>query len=87
MGKWEYLTLRIRYDRKKHKNWVLEYADKPPLVGLQAILEAHGSRGWELVSLNPERFQAFAGFGKWYIEPRAYRATFKRPGEGPSRIS
>ena len=81
MGKWEHLTVSISYDRKKHKNWVVEYAEKPPLVGLQAILKAYGSRGWELVSLNPERLQVFAGFGKWTVEPRVYRATFKRPVE------
>jgi hypothetical protein len=81
MGQWECLTVRINYDWKKHRNWVVEYAEKPPLVGLQAILEAYGSHGWELVSLNPEYFQAFAGLGKWHIEPRVYRATFKRPVE------
>ena len=84
MGQWEHFTIRIKYDKKKHKNWVVEYADKPPLVGLSAILEAYGSHGWELVSLNPERFQAFPGFGIWHIEPRAYRATFKRPVEEQS---
>ena len=78
MGKWKYLTLYINYDKKKHKDWVVEYAERPPLVGLQAILEAYGSDGWELVSLNPVQFQAFAGFGKWHVEPAAYRATFKR---------
>jgi hypothetical protein len=81
MGTWEHLTVSISYDRKTHKNWVVEYAENPPLVGLQAILKAYGSRGWELISLNPERFQVFAGFGKWIVEPRVYRATFKRPAE------
>jgi hypothetical protein len=82
MGQWEYRTIRIRYDRKEHKNWVVERTGKPPLVGLQAVLDAYGSRGWDLVSLGPERFQAYAGFAKWIIEPAAYRATFKRPAEG-----
>ena len=80
MTKWEYRTIRVDYD-KKHKNWVVEYAESPPLIGLQAILEAHGSRGWELVSLEAEHFQIFPGFGKWYMEPAAYRATFKRSVE------
>ena len=78
MKNWEYLTIHIRYD-KKRKNWVVEYAGKPPLVGLQEMLEAHGSQGWELVSLTPEHFEAAPGFGKWYVDPAAYRATFKRP--------
>ena len=79
--RWEYRTISINYDKKKHKNWVVEYDEKPALVGLQAILEAYGARGWELVALNPDHLQAFPGFGKWYIEPAVYRATFKRPAE------
>jgi len=50
MEKWEYCTIRIGYDKKKHKNWVVD-AEKAPLVGLSAILETYGSRGWELVTL------------------------------------
>jgi hypothetical protein len=84
MGEWEHLTVGINYDKKKHKNWVVKRAGEPPLVGLQVILETYGSRGWELVSLNPERFLASVGFAEWHIEPRAYRATFKRPAEGRS---
>ena len=84
MARWEYRTVWISYDKKQHKNWVVEYAEKPPLVGLNAILEEYGSRGWELVCLNPERFSAFPGFGTWHIEPQAYRATFKRPVEPQS---
>jgi hypothetical protein len=77
-ARWEYRTISITYDRRKQKDWVAEYAERPPLVGFNAILEAYGSRGWELISLNLERLQAFAGFGGWHIEPRAYRATFRR---------
>ena len=84
MGKWEHLTVGIRYGNKKHKNWVIKHAGEPPLVGLQAILETYGSRGWELVGLNLERFQAVAGFGTWHIEPQVYRAAFKRPVEDRS---
>ena len=61
--------------------WVIRYKSKPPLVGLQAILEAHGEVGWELVSLDLERSEAVAGIGKWAIEPITYRVTFKRPKE------
>ena len=84
MGKWEYHTIRIRYDKKEHKNWVVEFAEKPSLVGLDAILNAYGAAGWELISLDPERLEAYPGFGKWSIEPGGYRATFKRPAGGPS---
>jgi hypothetical protein len=79
---WEYCTVSITYDRRKQKDWVAEYPERPPLVGFKAILEAYGSRGWELMSLNLERLQAVAGFGEWHIEPRAYRAVFRRPVEG-----
>jgi hypothetical protein len=81
MTKWAYLTVRIRYDGKKHKNWILEYPDRPPLVGMQGILEAHGADGWELVSLAPEDQKAYAAFGGWCVEPTTYRATFKRSSE------
>ena len=45
MTEWEYRKFKIKYDKKQHKNWVVERAEKPTLVGLQAILEAHGSQG------------------------------------------
>ncbi len=81
MAEWEYLTVRIRYDKKRHKDWVVKYAENPPLVGLDAILGTYGSRGWELLCLNPEGFAAYPGFGTWQIRPRIYRATFKRSVE------
>ena len=80
MTRWEYSTFSIHY-QKKLKNWEVEYTNKPPLVGLQAILEVYGAEGWELVSLLPERSQAYAGFGAWHIEPEILRATFKRPAQ------
>jgi hypothetical protein len=83
-AKWEYRTISIAYDGQKQKDWVLEYRERPPLVGLQAILDAYGSRGWELMTLNPERLRAVAGFGEWHFEPRSYRATFRRPVENPA---
>ena len=78
MTEWEYRTFKIEYDKKQHKNWVVERAEKPPLVGLQAILEAHGSRDWELVSLDAEHYEISVGFGKYFMDPTVYRATFKR---------
>ena len=83
MVKWEYLTLSIEYDRKTHKNWVVEFAGRPPLVGLQEILQAYGADGWELVGLAPDRMQAFPAWGRWDVEPQTYRATFKRPVQAP----
>ena len=82
MSKWQHLTIIINYEKKKHKDYVLEFTGKAPLVGLATILEAYGSDGWELVSLNPDHLEAYPGFGKWQIDPAAYRATFKRPVEG-----
>jgi hypothetical protein len=78
-ARWEYRTISITYDRRKEKDWVAERAERPLLVGFKAILEAYGSRGWELTSLNLERLQAVPEIGGWHIEPRAYRATFRRP--------
>ena len=78
MTEWEYRTFKIEYDKKQYKNWVVEHAGKPPLVGLQAILEEHGSRDWELVSLEAEHYEISVGFGKYFMDPTVYRATFKR---------
>jgi hypothetical protein len=78
MTEWEYRTFKIEYDKKQYKNWVVERAEKPPLVGLQVILEEHGSRDWELVSLEAEHYEISVGFGKYFMDPTAYRATFKR---------
>ena len=79
MADWEYRTVVIDYDGKKHKTWVLEYPGKPSMIGMQAILETHGSQGWELVSLQAEHSEIFIGFGKYFMDPVSYRATFKRP--------
>jgi hypothetical protein len=81
MDQWEYVTISIVY-AKKHKDWVLEYVEHPPLVGLDEILATYGDEGWELVSLQPDRQEAAPGFGKWYIDTVAYRAAFKRPKSG-----
>ncbi|HUT14635.1 MAG TPA: hypothetical protein VMY98_00120 [Anaerolineae bacterium] len=83
MEKWEYRTFNVAYD-KRYKNWVADDAPDAPLVGLPAILNCHGSRGWELVDLTADHLQAVAGFGKWHIEPASYRATFKRRGKDRS---
>ena len=83
MTKWLYRTVHIPYS-KKHKTWALTYADRESLVGLQAILDAYGEAGWELVHLVPEHYRAYPGFGQWHLEPEAYRATFRRAGENES---
>jgi hypothetical protein len=75
--KWEYLALSIEYD-KKQKDWAIHPSGKPPVVGLQAVLNEYGSQGWELVSLQAEYLETYPGFGKWSSETQAYRATFKR---------
>jgi hypothetical protein len=81
MARWEYHTLSVAYDRKEHKDWVVRRRRGEVLVGLAAILESYGSDGWELVSLQPDRFVADVGFARYHIDPVAYRATFKRASE------
>ena len=78
MAKWEYCTIRINYDRKKLRDWLVERPQGPPLVGLQAILESYGSGGWELVNLSAERLEAYPTFARWHLSTTSYRATFKR---------
>lgn len=77
MSEWQYQTILIKYD-KKEKNWVTKYSGKPTPVGIEAILNFLGNEGWELVNLTSEHLQAYPGFGKWFVEPEVYRATFKR---------
>lgn len=79
MNKWDYVTLHITYDKKKHKNWIVGYNSGKTLVGLSTILETYGAQGWELVTLIPDHLEAYPGFGQWNIAPQTYRATFKRP--------
>ncbi|MGD2147625.1 MAG: hypothetical protein PVH41_13100 [Anaerolineae bacterium] len=80
-ARWEYCTVCITREGRKQKDWVARGQDGAGLVGFSTILEAYGTRGWELMSLNLERSSAAAGLGEWRIEPRAYRATFGRPVE------
>jgi len=76
--RWEYLTILITYDTRKKKDWVVKFVNQPPIVGMQRILERYCADGWELVTLNLERYRAAVGFAEYIFEPRAYRATFKR---------
>ena len=80
MAGWLYRTVRIIYDHKRRKDWILQGREET-LVGMQTILDAHGAEGWELVTLAPEASELTPGFGKWYHDPSVYRATFKRPAE------
>jgi len=80
MTAWDYRTINLTYD-KKQKTWVAGDTEKTP-TGIQTTLDAYGAQGWELVSLTPERFQAYPDWGAWYIEPVRYRVTFKKPQEG-----
>lgn len=80
MAAWEYRTISLNYN-KKRKTWVAGDIEEAP-TGIQAILDAYGAQGWELVSLTPERFQAYPDWGMWGIEPVRYRGTFKKPQEG-----
>jgi hypothetical protein len=65
-----------------HHDWVVRREDGSVLVGLDASLAAYGAEGWELVGLNPDGFRAYRGFEEWDLEPRLYRATFKRAAQG-----
>lgn len=77
MDKWEYLTYYIKYDAIKHKNWILEFTDAPPITGLNNILDKYGEQGWELVNLVPEYLDALQW--QWAsTEVKGFRAVFKR---------
>jgi hypothetical protein len=75
---WEHLTFEIRYD-KRRKAWVAAPPGPESAEGVSDILDACGREGWELAAFQVERQQLHAGIlGSWYMEPEAYRATFKR---------
>lgn len=81
--RWEYLTVVIQYDGKKHKDWVVSFTDGSTLVGLQVVLRTYGAQGWELIGMIPERLDVSAVFGGWNVDVAMYRATFKRPVSRP----
>ena len=41
MASWQYRTLRIAYDQKRHKDWILQGRDET-LVGMPMVTEAAG---------------------------------------------
>ncbi len=57
--------------------WSIQFADGQALEGIDQVLDEYGSRGWELVSLQPQSWGTEAGqYGPYDVS--AWRATFKR---------
>ncbi|HET7771025.1 MAG TPA: DUF4177 domain-containing protein [Chloroflexota bacterium] len=74
MERWEHRTVLIQRDES---GWAIQFADGSRLQGLDQILDEYGSKGWELVTLQPQTYVTAAGqFGPF--EAGSYRAVFKR---------
>jgi hypothetical protein len=59
MEKWEYRTIKVRFDMiKSYKgffkvddfDWVVKNSDGSQIVGFENILNVYGENGWELVN-------------------------------------
>lgn len=55
MDNWEHLALSVQRQYagtmdEPTSDWVLKLEDGTQLIGLEAILDRYGSKGWELVS-------------------------------------
>ena len=83
MQRWEYLAPEIVWDEASGvwEDDARESADPD----LDVLLAVYGDEGWELVSLQPERWlnipieDGLEGTVAW--EAEVYRARFKRPVE------
>ena len=65
--------------------WSIQFADGQSLEGIDQILDEYGSRGWELVTLQPQSWITEAGqFGPFDVS--AWRAVFKRRAQGTAAV-
>jgi hypothetical protein len=73
MSRWDYSVIAIAWERRL-RDYAARAADGSRLEGLDAIVNAHGADGWELVALLPDdhpRHSAHAAAWHW-------RAIYKR---------
>ncbi len=78
MQRWEYRSVRLVYDYAPEVNdWVQSGGDSGQ-VGWEAILNAHGRDGWELVGFGPQLTTAKGDGPVAHVVDR-FRLVFKRP--------
>ena len=78
MYRWEHRTVLIR---RTAGVWSIQFADGKSVEGIGQVLDEYGSRGWELVTFQPQSWGTEAGqFGPYDVS--AWRAVFKRRTEG-----
>jgi hypothetical protein len=71
---WEHRTVTVSFEGG---DWRVSFGDGDALTGLQAVLDYYGSRGWELVTVQPQAWIAGHGqFGPWDVN--RLLAVFKR---------
>jgi plastocyanin len=76
---WDYRTIFVVWDETA-QDWRADWNDGPSTVGLEAVLDAEGAVGWDLVEVTHERFDDVIAGGTASQEARRLRLIFKRPG-------
>jgi hypothetical protein len=83
VDRWEHRTVLIR---RTAGVWAIQFADGQTLEGIDQVLDEYGSRGWELVTFQPQTWMTEAGqFGPFDVS--AWRAVFKRRVPDPAGSS
>jgi len=77
MQRWEYKAMRVEYDYSDTKGWV-ETGKDEKIVGWDAILNAQGQEGWELVGFSPQ-LTKLKGEDHTHHVVDVFRLVFKRP--------
>lgn len=72
---WEHRTVVVALERGE---WRVDFGDGEVLVGLQTVLDYYGRRGWEVIAVQPQGWNAGSGqYGPWDVT--RLLAIFKRP--------
>jgi plastocyanin len=75
---WDYRTLFVVWDADAF-DWRADWNDGPSTLGLETILDAEGSAGWELDSIVTEQSDVVVGSEATSHEARRLRLIFRKP--------
>ena len=78
MQRWEYRTVRVEYDYSADVGGWVESGGDRQVVGWDAILNAYGVDGWELVGFSPQLSTVRRETNPQHVSDQ-FRLVFKRP--------